>query len=211
MRSLHQIMTSLPVKVVIRLCTDEDDVAEFYNEVEQDLELPLDVLDDPMGEAEELHRHGNGWFAYTLALHRVREGGTQVKVFDLVDERRLTQHEVALLTHYLLQEPGAEPFACQPEGFCDQVDELTHMAHPVYCVRRRRHMPPVDATALRVAVLGRYRTLLRGAENTFLGFVGPLACCFDRSATSDDCRTVIRSGTSESKGGALHPRGTAIS
>jgi len=201
MTSLRQIMTSLPIKVVIRLCTDEDDVTEFWNEVEQDLELPLDVLDDPMGEAEELHRNGNGWFAYTLALHRVREGGTQVKVFDLVDERRLTQHEVALLTHYLLQEPGADPFACQPGPFCDQVEALTHVARPVYCVRRRKHLPPVDATALRVAVLGRYKVLLRSAESALFGFVSPLGCCFDRSATEEESRTLSRGSSNESRSG----------
>ena len=30
--------------------------------------------DDLTGEANELHAIGNGWFAYTPLLHRIREG-----------------------------------------------------------------------------------------------------------------------------------------
>lgn len=30
--------------------------------------------DDLNGEAKELHAIGNGWFAYTPLLHRIREG-----------------------------------------------------------------------------------------------------------------------------------------
>ena len=30
--------------------------------------------DDLTGEAKELHAIGNGWFAYTPLLHRIREG-----------------------------------------------------------------------------------------------------------------------------------------
>jgi len=205
MRSLRQIMTSLPIKVVIRLCTDEDDVTEFYNEVEQDLELPLDVLDDPVGEAQELYRNGNGWFAYTLALHRVREGGTQIKVFDLVDERCLTQHEVALLTHYLLQEPGADPFASQPGAFCDEVEALTHTARPVYCVRRRRTIPPVDPAALRVAVLGRYKMLLCGAETALLGFMGALTGCIGHYVTAEEDNRTFSRSSSSSEGSEGNP------
>lgn len=43
-----------PVHMVIRLCTDEDETIEFYNAIDRDEELPLDILDDIGGEAAEV-------------------------------------------------------------------------------------------------------------------------------------------------------------
>ena len=52
MRPLEQ----LPVWVVIRLCTDEDRMVNYWNGIDSEIELNMDVIDDPLGEAEEIHR-----------------------------------------------------------------------------------------------------------------------------------------------------------
>ena len=52
MRPLKQ----LPVWVVIRLCTDEDKMVDYWNNIDSVIELNMDVIDDPLGEAREIHR-----------------------------------------------------------------------------------------------------------------------------------------------------------
>eukprot|EP00957_Ditylum_brightwellii_P104498 7961832-Ditylum_brightwellii.AAC.1 len=59
MRSLE----GLPIWIVIRLCTDEQDVVDFYGNLDGQLNLSLDVLDDFEGEAEEVYEH-NKWLTY---------------------------------------------------------------------------------------------------------------------------------------------------
>jgi hypothetical protein len=52
MRPLQQ----LPVWVVIRLCTNEDKMVEYWNNIDSAIELNMDVIDDPLGEATEIHK-----------------------------------------------------------------------------------------------------------------------------------------------------------
>jgi hypothetical protein len=49
-------LEKLPVWVVIRLCTDEDKMVEYWNNIDSVIELNMDVIDDPLGEAKEIHR-----------------------------------------------------------------------------------------------------------------------------------------------------------
>merc|ERR1712013_661615 len=86
-------LEGLPLWVVIRLCTDEDEVVEFYNDLDSQLELSLEVLDDFIAEAAEVHEH-NPWLNYALPLHRVREMGYHHRIFDMMDERPFTREEL---------------------------------------------------------------------------------------------------------------------
>jgi Mg-chelatase subunit ChlD len=88
-----QSLQGLPVWVVIRLCTDDAQTVQFYNSLDDQLELSIEVLDDFSNEAQEMHTH-NAWLNYGLPLHRMRELGFHNKLLDLMDERPLTMDEL---------------------------------------------------------------------------------------------------------------------
>lgn len=89
LRSLEQ----LPVWLVIRLSTNEDNVINFYNDLDNELELSMDILDDFCGEAAEVYKY-NPWINYGLPLHRLREMGCHNRLLDIIDERALTHDEL---------------------------------------------------------------------------------------------------------------------
>jgi Mg-chelatase subunit ChlD len=82
-------LEGLPVWLVIRLCTDDLEVVEFYNQIDSQLELNVDVLDDFVAEAKEVYDAGNKFLNYALPLHRCREMGFHHRLFDIIDERQL--------------------------------------------------------------------------------------------------------------------------
>ena len=86
-------LEGLPIWLVIRLCTDEENVTDFYNQLDGMLELSLEVLDDFLGESKEVQEQ-NPWLNYALPMHRCRELGYHDRLFDLIDERPLTKGEL---------------------------------------------------------------------------------------------------------------------
>lgn len=119
-------LEGLPVWVVIRLCTDDREVVNFYNNLDDELELSMEVLDNFTDEAEEIYEK-NPWINYSLPLHRMRELGFQHRIFDLLDERRLTVSE---LRDYCMLVFGAGSFDGVPEpetdfkGFLRALDRI---------------------------------------------------------------------------------------
>jgi len=90
--ALNQVY-KYPVWIIFRLCTNNLEVIEYYNGLDRLLERPVEVLNDFMDEAAEVHKC-NPWINYATPLHRCREFGFHHRLFDLIDERALSLDEM---------------------------------------------------------------------------------------------------------------------
>lgn len=127
---------ALPILLVVRLCTKDDSLVEFWNNVDKQTEVVIDVLDDQEGEADEIAGAGNGWLSYGPPLHRAREWGVRNRLLDLIDERRFSAVEAMDFARLVL---GGGPLPhpdVDMEQFLSEVDRRSRAAGPTFNPRR---------------------------------------------------------------------------
>lgn len=118
-------LEELPVWIVIRLCTSDKDILDFYCNLDKQFEfLSIDVIDDFISEAKEIHKC-NKWLTYGLPLHRAREMGFHHHLFDVIDERKLVRGEVYEFLRLIF---GDEVLSIDPDedfdGFYTQLKQI---------------------------------------------------------------------------------------
>jgi len=142
-------LSNLPCMcVIIRLCTDDSSIQEYWDKIDEIVELDLDVLDDLSGECEQINLK-NPWLTYCEQLQRVREWGTSLKLFDFLDERRLALSEIGQFVNHI---SGSNSLLPDPfdnkEIFIDAIKhdvmDLSHVYNPV----KKRHLSWIDFTML---------------------------------------------------------------
>jgi len=149
--ALRRLGAELPVQLVIRLCTDDDSTVEFYNKIDDELEWPLDVLDDFASEAKEISGKGNGWFTYTPLLHRIREAGTLCKLLDNLDETRFTPRDARKMVELLSNDPTLTLVETDKD-FIKRVEKIIASEQQVFDPVCQKMMPFVNIKKLRSAM-----------------------------------------------------------
>lgn len=94
-------LRNLPAFVVVRLCTDHQKIVDYWNNIDKELELEMDVIDDLVQDAKQV-KEANPWLVYGDELHRLREFGAAFKEMDLIDEISLGSEQAMTFLKVLL-------------------------------------------------------------------------------------------------------------
>lgn len=151
-RDALKSLEGLPVWIVVRLCTDEEAIVNFWNELDAQLEVSLEVLDDYVSEGQEIYQM-NPWLTYGLPLHRMREMGFHNRLFDLLDEQPLSKSDIRDFV-YLLFGPFDTPDPdLDWDRFCNAVERIQQHQQfnkvPQWNPVQQKLMPWIDIRKLR--------------------------------------------------------------
>ena len=136
---LHHHLEGLPLQVIIRVCTLEQTVIDYWQNINAQLDIDIHVLQNINTEASECHDN-NPWLSYTDTLQYAREFGLGVPEINALTERQLTRREIHTLAKLLLTEEDASMLPEDPDkdwtSFLAAVNQAQEGRDMVYCIHR---------------------------------------------------------------------------
>jgi len=180
-----RLVSCLPVFIVLRLVSRDMQAWDYYRGVEEHIQLNFEVLSDLDSEAALVNFKGNGWLTYSPVLHKIREAGTFLRLFDLLNERPFTPMEVALFSQLLLRQfsddslrvRGRElvkSLSSDPERLLEIMSKYNNEGPLVYNPLQRSMTPPIDIEKARWAILPLGTNLKNMVTNGLDAFLGML-------------------------------------
>jgi hypothetical protein len=151
----------LHVRIVIRLCTNDVGIMNYWNKIDQELEMNIDILDDMLSEAAEVISV-NPWLNYCEPIHRMREFGIPIREMDMLDERLLSFDELRVVCSIIFNYSVIDIPHPQLDfkAFKGLIADLCLQSPKAYCLGRRKTMPLIDMRALNALYCPRMCLLL---------------------------------------------------
>ena len=140
-------LEGMPLQIVIRMCTDERAVTEYWHNINAQLDLDIYVLDHMDIEAVEVMENNN-WLTYAEPLHRMREFGVLVPAINYLDYRQLTRIEIKTVLETLIGGPSLPDPEDDWLAFVDTSAAALQKLPLVYCSCRNEPHPWVDIEQL---------------------------------------------------------------
>jgi hypothetical protein len=135
------------LSITVRLCTDKRNIIDYYNDLDNYREIKLDVIDDLIGESEEVHDK-NPWLVYFELLHLFRDRDGVHKICDKLDESKFSISDIHTFCVNIL---GIEnlPDSDEFEEFIKHLENYIRGEPDVYCNYTKRYKPLLDVKKIR--------------------------------------------------------------
>eukprot|EP00928_Gymnodinium_smaydae_P039501 TRINITY_DN26983_c0_g1_i2.p1 TRINITY_DN26983_c0_g1~~TRINITY_DN26983_c0_g1_i2.p1 ORF type:complete len:405 (+),score=13.98 TRINITY_DN26983_c0_g1_i2:60-1274(+) len=149
-QALQTLRREHNVRVVIRITARTPDLVRAYVELDKQLSFRYDVIDGMENEAREVYDVGNTFFVYSPLLHFTRARGTEVRIFDSIDRKLLSDEDAMTLVDSLLRKNENDPpLVREPRSeFMNQVKARIEDADLVYDPIAMCMAKPVNFVAL---------------------------------------------------------------
>ena len=100
-------LEGIPIQIIIRVCTAEREISEYWHNINAQLDIEIHVLHDIFAEAMEVYEN-NPWITYAEPLQKAREFGLMVPEIEKLGKRQLSKSEIKSVIDILLATADSE-------------------------------------------------------------------------------------------------------